>query len=647
MRAEAEGAHGTRWARVEGWQGILLIAATYVYFLIFAQFGFLKRLAELGIAESVLPHVMAAMAMGGIGMSLVAPRVSLWMDARVRLQTALSGCGLAAVCSLLHMNSAIAITVGLMVGLSLGLLTVTLVANLPLWIGFRQPLLKTALGTGIGYLACNFPPLFNASPASIALSAAGCCVVAAIVLNRSPHLESTPSPLRNVSPSHPTPFVLTLMWFTALVWFDSAAFYIIQNSPALKAGTWQGDLHLWRTGLLHLAAALLGAFLLARRGIAATLILSLSALAAACLLLSRPEQVSSAALLYPVGVSLYSVALVAYPSFLMPTVSQAMRARRAGYLYALAGWVGSALGIGMAQHLHHVPKAFVFAAVALFVVPWLWIGVRWFGRTAQLMAVSVIALTGVAALLEFILHPPVRPLAHTIALTSTERGRRVYIAEGCINCHSQYVRPNTADVLMWGPVTDIETIRRQEPPLIGNRRQGPDLSQVGARRSPLWLRMHFMNPRDVSYNSVMPRFDYLFHDARGDDLVAYMASLNSPGHWTDAVAKWQPSKSAASAASADEGSRLYSEHCATCHTQEGQARRKWASSFHRPPPNLLRDPWQHVPLHAPGAQLQTEIARIAKFGLQDTDMPGHEYLPDEQLVSIAHYVASQRAAKPR
>ena len=32
-----------------------------------------------------------------------------------------------------------------------------------------------------------------------------------------------------------------------------------------------------------------------------------------------------------------------------------------------------------------------------------------------------------------------------------ERGRHVYIAEGCINCHSQYVRPNTTDVAMWGP----------------------------------------------------------------------------------------------------------------------------------------------------------------------------------------------------
>ena len=39
----------------EGWQGVVLIATTYVYFLIFAQFGFLKRLAELGITEVAAP----------------------------------------------------------------------------------------------------------------------------------------------------------------------------------------------------------------------------------------------------------------------------------------------------------------------------------------------------------------------------------------------------------------------------------------------------------------------------------------------------------------------------------------------------------------------------------------------------------------
>ena len=352
----------------EGWQGVLLVAGTYVYFLIFAQFGFLKRLAELGITENSLPLIMGAMAIGGVGMSLFAPRFRLWTCPSCRLQAGLIGCALSTVWSLLPLNVFTAAVVAMTIGLSLGLLTVTLVANLPLWIGIQRPLLKVGLGTGIGYFLCIFPPLFRASPQWIALTSTACCLVALIVANRNRLYCLQPLPAGPMQRT-PVPFALVLVWFTALVWLDSAAFYIIQNSPWLKAGTWQGDLHLWRAGTLHFAAALVSAWLLARRGVSLTLALALTALGAACLLLLDPARVPVAAVLYPLGVSLYSVALVAYPSFLMPAASHAERARAAGYLYAVAGWVGSALGIGMGRNLHHVPILFVAAAAALFLFP--------------------------------------------------------------------------------------------------------------------------------------------------------------------------------------------------------------------------------------------------------------------------------------
>jgi cytochrome c oxidase cbb3-type subunit 2 len=632
---------------LEGWQGILLIAATYVYFLIYAQFGFLKRLAELGMTDNALPSIMGAMAIGGIGISLLAPRSTRWTCPHCRLQTGLVGCALTALWSLFPLNLYTAIAVAFTIGLSLGLLTVTLVANLSLWIGTHRPLIKIGLGTGVGYFICNFPPLFTATPQAIALSAAAACLIALIVANRT-RVQYVRADVDFLPLRKPVPFPLELAWFTALVWLDSAAFYIIQNSPLLKAGTWQGDLHLWRAGALHLAAALVSAWLLARRGVTSTLMLAFAALAAACLLLLNPARVPLAAVLYPIGVSLYSVALVAYPSFLLPAASQAVRARSAGYLYALAGWIGSAMGIGMGRNLHHVPQAFVVAAAALFVLPWIWNAVKRgsLDKSIQLHAIAVVAVLGVAFLVTQLLHPPARPLANTIALTPVERGRRVYIAEGCINCHSQYVRPNTADVPMWGPVGDLQAIHRQQPPLIGNRRQGPDLSEVGARRSPLWLRIHFMNPRDVSYNSVMPRFDYLFRDGRGDDLVAYLASLNNVGHWT-ATTTWQPSPAAQAQASHIDGGKLFSQHCATCHTAGGIARTKWSASFHRLPPDLFRDALQHIPAQATSFELRVDIARIIKFGIKDTDMAGHEYLSDEQIAAIADYVAEKRLAAPK
>jgi cytochrome c oxidase cbb3-type subunit 2 len=272
------------------------------------------------------------------------------------------------------------------------------------------------------------------------------------------------------------------------------------------------------------------------------------------------------------------------------------------------------MGIGMGRNLHHVPVAFVAAAAALFAFPWLWntLATRRLDQSSRIQALAVAIVMGIAFALTLIVRPAGHSFANSIAPTPVERGRRVYIAEGCINCHSQYVRPNTADVAMWGPVTSLEEIRREQPPLIGNRRQGPDLSQVGARRSPLWLRIHFMNPRDVSYDSIMPRYDYLFRDGRGDDLIAYLASLNSPGHW-DEIADWQLSHRTIARAGSIDGGLLFAEHCATCHASNGAARSKWSARFHRLPPRRAECNSGATPHgHCPHYQIRLEGNRYGR-----------------------------------
>src|ERR1700675_3422922 len=156
----------------------------------------------------------------------------------------------------------------------------------------------------------------------------------------------------------------------------------------------------------------------------------------------------------------------------MPASSQAVRARSAGYLYALAGWIGSAMGIGMGRNLHYVPAGFVAAAAALMILPWLWTALAngRLEKSLQIQLLAVVVVVGIAFAITLIIRPPIGPFANVVALPPIERGRRVYIAEGCINCHSQYERPNTADVAMWGPLTSLDAIRGEQPPLIGNRR---------------------------------------------------------------------------------------------------------------------------------------------------------------------------------
>jgi len=42
---------------------------------------------------------------------------------------------------------------------------------------------------------------------------------------------------------------------------------------------------------------------------------------------------------------------------------------------------------------------------------------------------------------------------------------------------------------------------------------------------------------------------------------------------------------------------------------------------------------------APESETAKRIAEIVKFGIPGTDMPGHEYLPDQQISSIGMWVA--------
>jgi cbb3-type cytochrome c oxidase subunit II len=113
-------------------------------------------------------------------------------------------------------------------------------------------------------------------------------------------------------------------------------------------------------------------------------------------------------------------------------------------------------------------------------------------------------------------------------------GRQVYVAEGCIHCHSQYVRPGTADEDWWGAARDPEFSRGQSPSLIGNRRQGPDLMNAGLRLPREWQKRHLLDPRSVAPASRMPAYAHLFADGdpRGEALLDYIASL---GHESDAA----------------------------------------------------------------------------------------------------------------
>jgi cytochrome c oxidase cbb3-type subunit I/II len=91
-----------------------------------------------------------------------------------------------------------------------------------------------------------------------------------------------------------------------------------------------------------------------------------------------------------------------------------------------------------------------------------------------------------------------------------ERGRAVYLREGCWYCHSQYVRPVTGETRRWGPISEAGEYAFDVPHLFGTRRIGPDLTRVGLKYGDEWHYAHFWNARMLTPESIMAPFEGLF-----------------------------------------------------------------------------------------------------------------------------------------
>ncbi len=109
-------------------------------------------------------------------------------------------------------------------------------------------------------------------------------------------------------------------------------------------------------------------------------------------------------------------------------------------------------------------------------------------------------------------------------------GRDVYIREGCVNCHSQMIRPFRAEALRYGPYSVAGEFVYDHPFLWGSKRTGPDLHRVGGRYSDDWHRAHLNNPRDVVPESNMPAYPWLERNAANAATVqTHMRGLRTLG----------------------------------------------------------------------------------------------------------------------
>ena len=206
------------------------------------------------------------------------------------------------------------------------------------------------------------------------------------------------------------------------------------------------------------------------------------------------------------------------------------------------------------------------------------------------------------------------PLPNATPLTSSQTaGKNIFIANGCVACHTQQVRNVDMDK-MWGNRPGIAAdyagnkrtdFWRNTATLMGTERTGPDLTNVGVRQGSLaWNLLHLYQPRAVVEQSIMPAYPWLFKEVysvnkddvevvvpdkyrkgiKGKiiasqealDLVAYLQSLKQTAlpdgkPAMEFLYKKEIKKDASGIASnLPDGGLLYTKNCSSCHQANGE-----------------------------------------------------------------------------
>ncbi|MBL0691364.1 MAG: cytochrome-c oxidase, cbb3-type subunit II [SAR324 cluster bacterium] len=136
-----------------------------------------------------------------------------------------------------------------------------------------------------------------------------------------------------------------------------------------------------------------------------------------------------------------------------------------------------------------------------------------FERNGLSIGLGVFIVISIGGIVEIIpsFYDNARPLNYSKPYTALElTGRLIYITEGCVECHSQLVRPFKIETDRYGHYSLSGEYAYDRPFLFGSRRIGPDLFRVGARRSVDWLEAHFLDAESTSPGTLMPDYTDLF-----------------------------------------------------------------------------------------------------------------------------------------
>jgi cytochrome c oxidase cbb3-type subunit 2 len=111
-----------------------------------------------------------------------------------------------------------------------------------------------------------------------------------------------------------------------------------------------------------------------------------------------------------------------------------------------------------------------------------------------------------------------------------QRGRDIYVREGCYVCHSQQVRALRDEVERYGHFSLAAESMYDHPFQWGSKRIGPDLARVGGKYSSDWHYAHLINPQSVVPESLMPQYGFLAETPlETDDIAERLRTLRMVG----------------------------------------------------------------------------------------------------------------------
>jgi cytochrome c oxidase cbb3-type subunit I/II len=142
-------------------------------------------------------------------------------------------------------------------------------------------------------------------------------------------------------------------------------------------------------------------------------------------------------------------------------------------------------------------------------------GHRWLeSKPIQFTVLATIAIL-IGGIIEFVptflIQSNVPTISSVKPLTALElHGRDIYQREGCVNCHSQMIRPFRSETERYGEYSKAGEFVYDHPFLWGSRRIGPDLHREGGKYSDVWHYYHMLDPTTMSPGSIMPPYPWLY-----------------------------------------------------------------------------------------------------------------------------------------